>query len=249
MSFKQHPKQKHASVSTPLLSAMLILSAASFITGCGTAPSTREPSAATNKPGRAVVVNTAKSVRNNWGGGRLFALVESKGDRWELVQLSESYPRRDGQQEVFLVTRDLAKWETTIAPDKLCQDEETGYSVCTSLLSKPAFFGVKRYDFAAVKQAVNSIPEQQAQAIVAQFISAKAEAANRKYEQDLKRWTTCSQRYSADTNQIEQTASKARSAAIAGEQLSLVDVTAIRSAQQRQSIATVCGFTPQPPRK
>lgn len=231
------------------MKALLLMGVAASIAGCATAPLPAGTSAAAGQSGRAVKVNTANSIRLNWGGGRLFALVESKGDRWELVQLSESYPRREGQQEVFLVTRDLAKWETTIAPDKLCQDEETGYSVCTSLLSKPAFFGVKRYDFAAVKQAVNSIPEQQAQAIVAQFISAKAEAANRKYEQDLKRWTTCSQRYSADTNQIEQTASKARSAAIAGEQLSLVDMTAIRSAQQRQSIATVCGFTPQPPRK
>lgn len=239
------PKAK----SVLLLKAMLIIGTVAIVTGCATAPLPAGTNAAASQSGRAVKVNTANSIRLNWGGGRLFALVESKGDRWELVQLSESYPRREGQQEVFLVTRDLAKWETTIAPDKLCQDEETGYSVCTSLLSKPAFFGVKRYDFAAVKQAVNSIPEQQAQAIVAQFISAKAEAANRKYEQDLKRWTTCSQRYSADTNQIEQTASKARAAAIAGEQLSLVDMTAIRRAQQRQSIATVCGFTPQPPRK
>ncbi|MDR2327203.1 MAG: hypothetical protein LBE51_17605 [Acidovorax sp.] len=232
-----------------LLKAKLVIGTVASIAGCATAPSPAALSASTSLQGRAVTVNTARSIRNNWGGDRLFALIESKGDRWELLRVSASYPQRARQQEVFLVTRSLGQWETTIPPQKHCQDDEVEYSVCTSILSKSGFFGVKRYDFATVKQAVNSIPDQQAQAVMAQFISAESSAADRKYEQNLKSWTACAERYRADANETEQAAGKAMAAAIAGKQLSAMDMNAIRRSQHQQSFESVCGFKPQPPRK
>jgi hypothetical protein len=232
-----------------LLKSMLIIGTAASVAGCATAPSPAAPSASPGQQGRAVKVNTTHSIRNNWGGDRLFALVESKEDRWELLRVSESYPQRVRRQEVFLVTRNLGEWETTIAPQKYCQDGEEVYSVCTSILSKSTLFGVKRYDFTMVKQAVNSIPEHQAQAVMAQFISAESRAVDRKYEQNLKSWTACAERYRADANETEQAAGKAMAAAIAGKQLNAMDMNAIRRSQHQQSFESVCGFKPQPPRK
>lgn len=248
MPTERPPQERQTTVSV-LLKAMLVTGTALAVGGCSTAPSPAEPGAHTGHSGRAVIVNTARSVRNNWGDGRLFALVESKGDRWELIRVSASYPRREDQQEVFLVTRNLSHWETTISPEQLCKDGETGYSVCTSLLTKPGFFGVKRYDFAAVKQAIDSIPQPQAQAVVTQFTNAEAAATARRDEQQAKRWTACYESYKADTRVIEQAGGKAMAAAIAGEQLSPLDMIAIRRMQQRQSIESVCGFSPSSPRK
>ena len=147
------------------------------------------------------------------------------------------------------MTRNLGQWETTIPPQKHCQNGEEDYSVCTSLLSESAFFGVKRYDPTAVKQAVNSIPEEQAQAVVAQFIRAETAIAQRRAEQQAKSWEACATSYRADARELEQAAGKAMAAAIAGEQLSPADMSMIRRMQQRQSIESVCGFSPSPPRK
>lgn len=216
------------------------LCTAILIAGC--ASRSASPSADSNTEGanRTVKVNTAKTVRDNWVPGRLFALIEQQGAAWKVVSVHTTLPARKDGQEIFLITRDLKIWETTIPPERSCSSSESGYSVCTSSLATSGFFSTKRYDPAAVRSAVNSIPEEQAKAVVAQFITAETTEIKRADAERAQRQAACRERYDAETRRINDEAGAAQAAAIAGKRLDLMEQTAIRRAQQRMSSFGTC---------
>lgn len=229
--------------------AIISLSAVVATMGCTTTTPPAASSLAADQSTRKVQVNTARTIKDNWVRGRLFAVIGPKGDSWELISVHTTYPARSKQQEVFLITRDLAAWETTIAPEKSCTDGETGYSVCTSSLAKRGFFGAKHYDATSVRKAVNSISEEQARVVIAAFIAAETASNRREEEEQAKRQAACYERHNARTREIEAAAGPAMAAAIAGKQLNLMEHTNILRAQQHVSANVACGLTYNPPQK
>lgn len=249
------------------VTTLVTLMAGCTTTGGGTSysPSAQQAEDRKAAASRKVTVNTAESIKKNWGASRLFALIEPKGDEWVLVSVSEKYPVRKDQQEIFLVTRDLSLWETTIPNEKSCQTQDrAGYSVCSSVLArernisdpeigasalaasmtgKEAAGKSMHYDPEAVSRAVMSISEGQAKAVVATFFTAQAAEKKRKADEErAQRRADCVERYEAETRELNAAAARARAAMNAGKQLSLAERADIARAQTRMSAFSSCSF-------
>lgn len=231
------------------LRAIISLCSVVATIGCTTTTPPAGSSLAADQSTRKIKVNTARTIKDNWVRGRLFAVIGPKGDSWELISVHTTYPARSNQQEVFLITRDLAAWETTIAPEKNCTDGETGYSVCTSVLAERGFFGAKHYNATSVRQAVKSISEEQARAVIAEFIATETASNRREEEEQAKRQAACYERHNARIREIEAAAGPAMAAAIAGKKLNLMERTNILRAQQVVSASVACGLTYNPPER
>lgn len=221
----------------------LLMGGVALAAGCTSVPSI-SPSRATNEEGirRVVKVNTAGTIKNNWTVGRLFALIQQNGEKWELLSVDARYPIRQGTQEVFLITRDLKSWETTIPPEKYCDLVDVGYTVCTSILAKSGLFGVKRYDVESVKKAVYSIEFEQARAVVEGFIESETNAKKVADEEIGLRQTRCYERHKEESHQIYEAAGRAAAAAISGKQLGSLEMAQLRQGQQRMSATADCGY-------
>ena len=242
-----------------------------LLTGCATTSGnvssksvTQEEQAHGSATSRKITVHTEKTIKQNWGPNRLFALIEPKGDNWELISVSKIYPARREQQEVFLITKDLSSWETTVANEKYCgKDASVGYSVCTSSLAKRQIDSTTivggtlaalmtgglslivpgksmQYDKDALSRAVMSIPEEQAKAVVAEYIAADAAKTQREIEEKAKRQKDCLESYNAGTQRLNEAAAQAQAAAQAGKQLSLSEQAIIANSQMRLSSFSAC---------
>lgn len=213
---------------------------------------------------RKITVHTGKTIKKNWGPDRLFALIEPKGDRWELIGVSTTYPARKEQQEIFLITKDLSSWETTVANQKNCvKEDNVSYSVCTSVLATRRIDSATivggalaalmtgglslivpgktlEYDEDALRRAVMSVPEEQAKAVVAEYIAADAAKTQREIEEKAKRQKDCLESYNAGTQRLNEAAAQAQAAAQAGKQLSLSERAIIANSQMRLSSFSAC---------
>lgn len=160
--------------------------------------------------------------------GNMYALIELKGDHWELIAVSDRYIRRSGSnQEVFLVEKNLEDWETIPPQKSKCtSDKKNSYSACTSLLAKydesqSGLFSdkVAKFDDSAVKAAINSIPDEQAMPIFEVYIKDFNEKLERKRKADIareKQVIACEKEYNETTERLRKEAKIARAEIAAG---------------------------------
>lgn len=254
-------------------STIAVTVTATLLTGCATTsgnvsskPVAHQEQAKESVISRKITVHTEKTIKQNWGPNRLFALIEPKGDRWELISVSTRYPARREQQEIFLITKDLSSWETTVANEKYCgKDDSVRYSVCTSALATQRIDSTTivggalaalmtggisliasgksmQYDKDALSRAVLSIPEEQATAVVTEYIAADSAKMQRESVEKAKLQKACLESYTAGTQHLNDAASRAQAAAQAGKQLGLSERAIIANSQMRLSSFSACPY-------
>lgn len=138
-------------------------------------------------------------ARNNWSArinntdsnnGLLFVTIKNMGDHWEVEKFYDKLPEvlKASKMEVFAVTRNLSNWQNAhndMVSD--CRELKTKYyTVCSSSLADKKtgaaivgiFFGgsgqiLHGYVDDKVKEAINSIPPEQAQIKLSEFTTWK----------------------------------------------------------------------------
>ena len=200
---------------------------------------------------REVKLHTQDSLRSASSYGKAFAVIGqvSEGVVWKMISVSTNPPRVATGQEVFLVSDDLKVWESTIPRFQDCSKSSASYSVCSSTLAQKDWLGYANYKAEAVVSAVNSIPEEQARAVMQSYLEAEDAAALSTFQQKRKEQAECYAHHEASLREIEASGGKAMASAIAGKPLKPEDMAAIRRAQQRMSASSVCGYNVQPPKR
>lgn len=236
--------------SPKILKTAATIGTVAVLAGCA-APKSKSQAEIQAQYPRKVTLHTQDSIRNASRGGRPFALISAQtgSDTWKLISVTTKFPQVTAGQEVFLVSDDLTRWEATIPRLKDCSKPGAGYSVCGSTLVKKDRLGNANYDAEAVIQAVNSIPEAQAKAVMLRYLEAEDAAQLAIYEQKSKEQAECYRLHDVGTREIEAAGGKAMAAAIAGKPLTNDDLIAIRRVQQHMSASSSCGFNVQPPKK
>lgn len=237
-------------MSITMLKMAAVIGVAAVVAGCASKP--RPQAEIQAQYPRKVTLHTRDSIRNASRDGRPFAVISAQtpgSDTWELISVTTTFPQVAVWQEVFLVSDDLTKWETTVPRQKDCSKPSAGYSICGSTLAKKDLLGNTNYDAEAVIRAVNSIPDVQAKPVMQRYLEAEDVAQIAIYEQKSKEQAECYRLHDAGTREIEAAGGKAMSAAIAGKPLTPDDLIAIRRVQSRMSSSSACGFNVQPPKK
>lgn len=232
-----------------LLKLLAAIGTVALVNGCATT-STPRTDLQVQSP-RKIKLHTADSLRNAWDQGKAFAVIGqvNNGASWEMISLTTKPPRVATGQEVFLVSDDLKAWESTIPRFQDCSKARPAYSVCSSSLAQKDWLGYANYSAEEVVRAVNSIPDDQATAMMNQYLKAEDSAALAKYQEKKSEQAACYANHEAESREVELTGGKAMASAIAGKQLKPEEMAAIRRAQQRMPASSVCGYNIQPPKK
>lgn len=235
---------------TYFLKTTAVIGVAVFFAGCATPKPISQVEMQVQYP-RKVTLHTQDSIRSASTEGKAFAVIGqvNNGGVWELISAAAKPPRVVAGQDVFLVSDDLKTWETTIPRFKDCSKSSVGYSVCSSTLAQKDWLGYANYNAEAVVRAVNSIPDQQARAVMQQYLEEEDAVALSKYEEKRKAQAECYANHEASSREVEAAGGKAMASAIAGKPLKAEDMGAIRRVQQRMSASSVCGYNIQPPKK